>query len=190
MGLSNTPTSGNADEDAIDPTMVYKPQADLESPRNSSDAYPPPRDQASFFALETAFSGILRAFNTLLPPSRRVAIYAAVLAHPLLSTFLVCQIVCAAAPLGFFLAGVLLSAVLAAMTFACCAFLILVPALAATAILGLFLWIWAWTLFLFVRWVGRYYQMLWKEGRTASSRLMGIRELWRARRPNGAPSTR
>ncbi|GFF61456.1 hypothetical protein IFM61606_07307 [Aspergillus udagawae] len=93
----------------------------------------------------------------ILPPHLRAAIFETALAHPLLTTFLLCQFVCSCIPVTIFLIGALVAGGIAVVVFSCFALLVLGPVLVATTVAGLFLWGWGWATFVVGRWLLRRY---------------------------------
>lgn len=88
----------------------------------------------------------------LLPESRRTAILTTLRAHPLLSSFLLAQVLCSGVPILLFILGLVISASLAASVFACFAVVVLVPVLVFTGLLGVWGWGVAWGCFVLGRW--------------------------------------
>ena len=72
--------------------------------------------------------------------------------HPVLSTFLLCQLLCSFVPIALFLAGVAITASLAASAFACLALLVVGPILAFTSLLGVWIWGLCWAGWFVGRW--------------------------------------
>ncbi|RHZ74251.1 hypothetical protein CDV55_108229 [Aspergillus turcosus] len=92
----------------------------------------------------------------ILPPRLRATILETALAHPLLTTFLLCQFVCSCIPIMIFLIGAMVAGGIAVVVFSCFALLVLGPVLVATTVAGLFLWGWGWATFVVGRWLLRY----------------------------------
>lgn len=89
----------------------------------------------------------------ILPEQRRSAILSAIQSHPLLASFLACQLFCSAVPITLFLIGVAVTASVAASIFACLAFLVLGPVLVFTTLLGGWIWGVGWIVVFVGGWV-------------------------------------
>ncbi|KAE8350942.1 hypothetical protein BDV28DRAFT_159185 [Aspergillus coremiiformis] len=127
---------------------------------------PPPEDQKKPFAAETyatnpddalqdlkiyfesAFSRALLRTETSLSDSLDFF-----QAHPMIATFFLAQIACSCIPVGLFVLGAVISALVAVALFSCVALLLLVPVLVGTSILGGCLWGWGWVVVVGGRWV-------------------------------------
>lgn len=83
----------------------------------------------------------------------RAALTSTLRAHPVLTSFLLCQLLCSTVPIALFLAGVAISASLAASAFACLALLVVGPVLVFTSLLGVWVWGFAWATWVVGRWV-------------------------------------
>jgi hypothetical protein len=108
-------------------------------------------------SLLVVLHSILAFLDTyILPPHLRATIFETALAHPLLTTFLLCQFVCSCIPVMIFLIGAMVAGGIAVVVFSCFALLVLGPVLVATTVAGLFLWGWGWATFVVGRWLLRY----------------------------------
>ncbi|RHZ48611.1 seipin co-factor family protein [Aspergillus thermomutatus] len=112
---------------------------------------------------------ILTFLDTYILPSHlRATICQTALAHPLLTTFLLCQFVCSCIPVTIFLIGAVVAGGIAVVVFSCFALLVLGPVLVATTVAGAFLWGWGWAAFVVGRWLLRRY--LNEDGNTGKGR--------------------
>ena len=142
------------DQDGTDtitqPTPQYRSQPnDLKQQQHQQQPKPTPKTET----IRSLALLSLALFDTyILPPQSRTAILQTVVAHPLLSSFLLAQLLCSTIPLLLFAIGIMTAGIVAAAVFACLGLLVLVPVLLATGVLGGLAWGWGWFVFLVGRW--------------------------------------
>ncbi|GIK00303.1 hypothetical protein Aspvir_004325 [Aspergillus viridinutans] len=148
----------NGKQEHAAPVPTPKPHNPLPNTFTISGEYGDDNTNPIISSLLVVLHSILTFLDTyILPPHLRAAIFETALAHPLLTTFLLCQFVCSCIPVTIFLIGAVVAGGIAVVVFSCFALLVLGPVLVATTVAGLFLWGWGWATFVVGRWLLRRY---------------------------------
>jgi hypothetical protein len=106
-------------------------------------------------ALDTFESGLQWFICWLFPPPRQAAVFEAALSRPMVTSFLICQLICCGLPLLVFLAGTFLFAAVAVLLWAILAFLILGPIILVASMAGVSLWGWGLVVYALVKWADK-----------------------------------
>lgn len=94
--------------------------------------------------------------KALLPSEQhRTVLKTTITNHPYLTTLLLTQLIFTSIPITLFLAGIAVTASLAASVFACLALLVLGPVLIFASLLGLWAWGFGWVMWVVGGWVWR-----------------------------------